>query len=295
MGSLQHRNPISIALIQGKDFGSHKANLAFTLDQIRIAASKGAKVICTQELFASAYFCRAQETHYFDLAETIPGAISEVLSKLAAELDVVIIAAYFEKRSSALYHNSAIVLDRDGSLLGTYRKTHIPQDPGFEEKFYFSPGDSDFPVWKTAYGTVGVLICWDQWFPEAARLMALKGAEILFYPTAIGWLPEEKSDSGYEQHQAWETVQRGHAIANGCYLASINRVGVEDNIEFWGQSFVCNPYGSLLKKASSTQTETLVVECDMNALEEMRRIWPFFRDRRPETYSGITQSFIDSE
>lgn len=294
MSSFQKKKTLSLGLIQGKDFGSFEANWEFTVEQIRNAASQGAKIICTQELFTSAYFCREQDSQNFDLAESIPGKISDRLSKLAAELEVVIIAAYFEKRSSALFHNSAIVLDSDGTLLGVYRKTHIPQDPEFEEKFYFSPGDSNFPVWKTSYGTIGVLICWDQWFPEAARLMALKGAEILFYPTAIGWLPEEKMEQGFEQHQAWETVQRGHAIANGCYLAAINRVGVEGRIEFWGQSFVCNPYGTLLKKASSSKTETCVVDCDLNELEQMRRIWPFFRDRRPETYHSISQSFIDS-
>lgn len=294
MANFQQRNSTKIGLIQGKDFGSSEANLSFTINQIRQAAVKGAKIICTQELFNSSYFCREQDTRNFELAEMIPGKTSQILSEIAAELEVVLIACYFEKRSSALYHNSAIVLDKDGTLLGTYRKTHIPQDPEFEEKFYFSPGDSNFPVWKTAYGTIGVLICWDQWFPEAARIMALKGAEILFYPTAIGWLSEEKSEFGFEQHQAWETVQRGHAIANACYLASINRVGVEGSIEFWGQSFVCNSYGSIVQKASSSETETLVVECDRKALEDMRKIWPFFRDRRPETYQSIGQSFIDT-
>lgn len=293
--SSKHRSPVTIGLIQGKDFGSKEANLAFTIGEIRRLAERGAQIICTQELFNTAYFCREQSTEHFDCAEAIPGETSDLLSGLAKELGVVLVAAYFEKRSSALYHNTAIVIDCDGRLLGSYRKAHIPQDPGFEEKFYFTPGDQNFPVWDTAYGKIGVLICWDQWFPEAARTLALKGAEIIFYPTAIGWTDSEKAEWGERQHRAWESVQVGHAIANACYVATVNRVGREQSTEFWGQSFVSDMYGTLLKRASQTQTESLLVECSMEALESMRKIWPFFRDRRPELYHGISQQFLESE
>ena len=290
---IEKRGSVSIGLIQGKDFGSKQANLEFTLEQIKALASQGAQVVCTQELFNTSYFCSEQNTEHFDLAESIPGQTSEIFSRLAKELGVVIIAAYFEKRSSAIYHNSAIVVDSDGSHLGTYRKTHIPQDPGFEEKFYFTPGDQDFPVWDTSFGKIGVLICWDQWFPEAARLMALRGAEIIFYPTAIGWLTSEKEEWGELQHKSWESVQVGHAIANSCYVASTNRVGTEKNTEFWGQSFVSDMYGTILKRASVDKTESMLVKCDLDALENMRKIWPFFRDRRPEKYQSITKHILD--
>lgn len=294
MGNMtKKRGSVSIGLIQGKDFGSKQANLEFTLEQIKALANQGAQIICTQELFNTSYFCSEQNTRNFDLAESIPGETSEIFSRLAKELGVVIIAAYFEKRSSAIYHNSAIVVDSDGSHLGTYRKTHIPQDPGFEEKFYFTPGDQDFPVWDTAFGKIGVLICWDQWFPEAARLMALKGAEILFYPTAIGWLPSEKKEWGERQHNAWESVQVGHAIANSCYVVSANRVGIEQNTEFWGQSFVADMYGTILKRASVDEIESMLVKCDLDTLEDMRKNWPFPRDRRPEKYQSITKHFLD--
>ena len=294
MGNMtEKRGSVSIGLIQGKDFGSKQANLEFTLEQIKALANQGAQIICTQELFNTSYFCSEQNTRNFDLAESIPGETSEIFSRLAKELGVVIIAAYFEKRSSAIYHNSAIVVDSDGSHLGTYRKTHIPQDPGFEEKFYFTPGDQDFPVWDTAFGKIGVLICWDQWFPEAARLMALQVAEILFYPTAIGWLPSEKKEWGERQHNAWESVQVGHAIANSCYVVSANRVGIEQNTEFWGQSFVADMYGTILKRASVDEIESMLVKCDLDTLEDMRKNWPFFRDRRPEKYQSITKHFLD--
>ena len=294
MGNMtEKRGSVSIGLIQGKDFGSKQANLEFTLEQIKALANQGAQIICTQELFNTSYFCSEQNTRNFDLAESIPGETSEIFSRLAKELGVVIIAAYFEKRSSAIYHNSAIVVDSDGSHLGTYRKTHIPQDPGFEEKFYFTPGDQDFPVWDTAFGKIGVLICWDQWFPEAARLMALQVAEILFYPTSIGWLPSEKKEWGERQHNAWESVQVGHAIANSCYVVSANRVGIEQNTEFWGQSFVADMYGTILKRASVDEIESMLVKCDLDTLEDMRKNWPFFRDRRPEKYQSITKHFLD--
>lgn len=286
---------VSIALIQGRDLGDPELNLKITIEQIRKAAATGAQIICTQELFNTPYFCKHQETCNFERAESIPGPTTDIFSSLAAELKRVLIVALFEKRATGIYHNTAVCFDADGCLLGKYRKMHIPQDPGFEEKFYFSPGDLGYPVWETAYGTIGVLICWDQWFPEAARLMALAGAEILFYPTAIGWSPEEKLALGVAQHHAWETVQCGHAVANGCYLAAVNRVGFEEPIEFWGQSFVSDFYGQVVARAPSDEECILTAECDLAALEGMRQIWPFFRDRRVESYSGLSERALDRE
>ncbi len=283
-----------IALIQGKDFGSHIANLDWTVARICEAAAEGAQIICTQELFTTAYFCQKEDPAAFDLAERIPGPTTESLQEVAALCGVVIIAALFEKRATGIYHNSAVIIDADGSLLGRYRKNHIPQDPGFEEKFYFTPGDLGYPIWKTQFGKVGVLICWDQWFPEAARLMALAGAEILFYPTAIGWLADEKEELRSRQYHAWETVQCGHAVANSCYLAAVNRVGEEEKTRFWGQSFVSDFMGRVVAKASDDETEILRWSCDLAALEEHRRWWPFFRDRRIETYQEVTQRWRDS-
>ena len=287
-------NKVSIALLQERDLGTAEQNLEVTIEQIRKAAASGAQIICTQELFNLPYFCKHQNTENFNKAESIPGPMTEIFSNLAAELKVVLIVALFEKRATGIYHNTAVCLDANGCLLGKYRKMHIPQDPGFEEKFYFSPGDLGYPVWETAYGTIGVLICWDQWFPEAARMMALAGAEILFYPTAIGWLPEEKAELGGAQQHAWETVQCGHAIANGCYLAAVNRVGVEGQIEFWGQSFACNPSGEIIAQGSVDQNETLLVEIDRARVNEARTHWPFLRDRRIDAYDAITRRFLDS-
>ncbi len=287
------KSKVCIALIQGRDQGDAHLNLKVTIEQIRAAAASGARIICTQELFNTPYFCNSQNTANFNMAEPIPGPTTEALSALAAELKVVLIAALFEKRATGIYHNTAVCLNADGRMLGKYRKMHIPQDPGFEEKFYFSPGDLGFPVWETAYGKVGVMICWDQWFPEAARLMALAGAEILFYPTAIGWLEEEKAELGAAQHHAWETVQCGHAVANGCYLAAVNRVGVEGQTEFWGQSFVSDFYGQVIARAPTDEDCILRAECDLAALEGMRQIWPFFRDRRVEAYGGLTERALD--
>jgi N-carbamoylputrescine amidase len=267
------------------------ANLTQAVAGVRLAAARGAQVVCLPEMFRTLYFCRTQDPACFDLAEDIPGPVTEQLGAEAARLGVVIIAPYFERRAAGIYHNTAVVIDADGRLLGRYRKNHIPQDPGFEEKFYFTPGDLGYPVWPTRYGRIGVLICWDQWFPEAARLMALGGADILFYPTAIGWLPAEKAELGAAQHSAWETVQRGHAVANGCYLAAVNRVGTEGDTEFWGQSFVADPYGQVIDRAAVGAEEVRVVACDLAAAEDIRRIWPFFRDRRIDTYSGLTQRF----
>jgi N-carbamoylputrescine amidase len=284
---------VRIALIQGRELGSPTADLDYTVARIREAAASGAQIVCTQELFNTPYFCRTQDTEPFDLAEPIPGVTTELLEALAGELGIVIIAALFERRASGVYHNTAAVIDADGRYLGKYRKMHIPQDPGFEEKFYFTPGDLGYKVWDTKFGKISVLICWDQWYPEAARLAALAGAEIIFYPTAIGWLPEEKAEFGAAQHTAWEAVQRGHAVANGCYVAAANRTGVEGEIEFWGQSFVSDFYGQIVGRAPVSEEHILIADCDLKALEDMRRTWPFFRDRRIDTYDGMTSRMID--
>lgn len=278
-----------VALIQLSTDESPAVNKARTEESIRRAAANGAQIICTQELFTTRYFCRTEACDCFDLAEPLPGPLTESHQQLAKELGVVIVASGFEKRATGLYHNTAWVIDADGSFLGLYRKMHIPQDPGFEEKFYFTPGDLGYKAFKTKFGTIGVLICWDQWYPEAARLTALQGAEILFYPTAIGWLPEEKPLLGKAQYCAWETVQRGHAVSNGCYVCAINRVGTEGENEFWGQSFVSDFYGQIVAKAPVSEETILYADIDLKALEDHRRIWPFFRDRRIETYDGITQ------
>lgn len=278
-----------VALIQLSADESPAVNKARTEDAIRQASANGAQIICTQELFTTQYFCRTEDCEFFDLADPLPGPLTEAHQSLAAELGVVIVASGFEKRATGLYHNTAWVIDADGSFLGLYRKMHIPQDPGFEEKFYFTPGDLGYKAFKTKFGTIGVLICWDQWYPEAARLTALEGAEILFYPTAIGWLPEEKPLLGEAQHCAWETVQRGHAVANGCYVCAINRVGTEGNSEFWGQTFISDFYGQIIAKAPVSEETILYADIDLKALEDHRRIWPFFRDRRIETYGGITR------
>lgn len=279
----------TLALIQTRSFPTAEENLTHTHERIREAAARGAQIICTQELFTTPYFCRVQDPDLFDLAEPIPGPTTNSLCTLAKELNIVIVASLFEKQMSGVYYNTAAVIDADGSYLGKYRKMHIPQDPGFEEKFYFTPGDLGYQVWKTHYANIGVLICWDQWYPEAARLTALQGADILLYPTAIGWLPEEKPTLGTAQHTAWQTVQRGHAVANGCYVAAINRIGTEGDTEFWGQSFVANFYGEIAAQAPIDQPENLLYTCDLKALEDFRRIWPFYRDRRIDSYADITQ------
>ena len=289
--SFNHRS-VRIGLIQVRGQGSAEANLAYTIDRIREAAAGGAQIICTQELFTSAYFCRTQDPALFDLAEAVPGATTDSLAALAAELEVVIIASLFERRAAGVYHNTAAVIDADGSYLGKYRKMHIPQDPGFEEKFYFTPGDLGYKVWDTRFGKISVLICWDQWYPEAARLAALGGAEILFYPTAIGWLAEEKAELGSAQHSAWETVQRGHAVANGCYVAAVNRTGTEGDTEFWGQSFVADFYGQIIERAPVDAEAIVFADCDLHALEQMRRIWPFFRDRRIDSFGDLNRRML---
>ncbi len=280
-----------LALLQSKTFSSKEEALAHHEQLIRDAAGQGAEIVVTQELFQTPYFCTVEDPALFDLADTMPGPVTDQLGDLAKELGIVLISSLFEARGPGLYHNTAVVHDTDGTLLGSYRKSHIPQDPGFEEKFYFTPGDSDWPVWDTAHGKIGVLICWDQWYPEAARLMALGGAQLLVYPTAIGWLPEEKAELGEAQHCAWETVQRGHAVANGCYLAAINRSGSHDGTEFWGQSFVANPYGELVAKASVENEEILMQDIDFKQVEDFRRIWPFFRDRRTDAYGDLLKTW----
>lgn len=284
---------ISIGLVQSRGFSTKEESLQHHLDLIAQAAERGAQIICLQELFLTPYFCKREETDLFDLAEAIPGSTTDALCEIAGRLGVVIIASLFEKRAPGIYHNTAAIIDADGKYLGKYRKMHIPEDPGFNEKFYFTPGDLGYRVWDTKFGRIGVLICWDQWYPEAARLAALGGAEILFYPTAIGWLKSEKAELGKAQHCAWETVQRGHAVANGCFLAAVNRVGIEEDSEFWGQSFVVNPYGEITAKASVDREEVLISECDLKQVEDFRRIWPFFRDRRIDTYAPLAKRYLD--
>ena len=285
---------VRVGLIQLTAEDTPAANVRKTLPRIEEAAAKGAKIIGLQEMFTTKYFCINQDPKNFDLAEPIEtGPSVTELAKAAKRLGVVIIAPLFEARGSEVYHNTAAVIDADGTVLGKYRKMHIPQDPGFEEKFYFTPGDLGFRTWKTAHGDIGVLICWDQWYPEAARLTALGGSQILFYPTAIGWLPEEKAALGHAQHNAWETVQRGHGVANGCYVAATNRVGTEGRTQFWGQSFVSDPYGEIVARASSEQEEVLLADCDLVKQREFRRIWPFFRDRRIDAYGDLTRRLRD--
>ena len=289
---------VTLGLLQHPCEADPASNLAHALVAVTKAARSGAQIICTQELFAYQYFAQNEDHGNFSLAEPIPGPSTEAFQRIAREEKVVIIASLFEKRAVGLYHNTAAIIDADGSLLGIYRKMHIPDDPLYYEKFYFTPGDLGFRAWDTAFGRIGVLICWDQWFPEAARLTALAGAEILFYPTAIGWHPSEKAAEGEHQHNAWQTIQRSHAVANGCFLAAINRVGHEkpaggDGIEFWGQSFVCAPSGEILAHASVNQPETLITEVDLAQVNEARTHWPFLRDRRIDAYDGITERFLD--
>jgi len=271
-------------------------NLDRAVERIRDAAAKGGQIVCLQELFRSQYFCREEDARLFDLAETIPGPATERLCPLAKELGVVIIASLFEKRAAGLYHNTAAIIDADGALLGIYRKMHIPDDPLFFEKFYFTPGDLGFRSFDTKFGRIATLVCWDQWYPEGARLAAMTGANILFYPTAIGWHPAEKAQWGAAQHDAWRTAQRAHAIANGIFVAAVNRVGFEGpkerGLEFWGASFVSDPFGRVIAEASHDKEEILVVECDTAIMEEVRRNWPFLRDRRIDAYGGITNRFL---
>jgi len=289
---------LRLGLLQARVLPKPQENLKKNLQMAEQAAKKGAQIICTQELFRSYYFCQEENHEFFKLAETIPGPSTDAFSKLAIKHNVVIIASLFEKRAAGVYHNTAAMIDSDGSLLGIYRKMHIPDDPLFYEKFYFTPGDLGFIAWKTKKAKIGTLVCWDQWYPEAARLTAMQGAEILFYPTAIGWHPKEKTEYGEDQHNAWEVIQRSHAVANGCYVAVVNRIGLEkpyggDGIEFWGQSFVANPSGRILAKASADQDEVLAVDCDLDKVDVTRTHWPFLRDRRIDAYGDLTKRLID--
>lgn len=287
------QNVVKIALLQDRARASVDEAAAVTEAAIAEAAANGAKIICTQELFLTEYFCWKQDPAFFDLAHPVPSPLTERFQRVAAEHGVVLILSLFELRAPGLHHNTAVVIDADGSLLGKYRKMHIPQDPGFEEKFYFAPGDLGFRAFDTKYGRIGVIICWDQWYPESARLTALKGAKVIFCPTAIGGLAEEGPELASLQRDAWLNVQRGHAVANGCYYAAVNRVGVEHGTRFWGSSFVCDYYGNHVVLGSEEDCAILYAECDFRAMEEHRRMWPFFRDRRIDAYDNLTRRFDD--
>ena len=287
----------TIGLVQMKCTTNADENLTRAIEKIREAAARGAQIIALHELFHGEYFCRTEDAELFNLAEPVPGPTTDKLAEIAKERKVTLVVSLFERRAPGVYHNSCAVLDADGSFLGKYRKMHIPDDPLYYEKFYFTPGDLGFPNFDTRYARVGIQICWDQWYPEAARVAALGGAQILFYPTAIGWHPAEKAQHGAAQHEAWKTIQRGHAIANGVYVAAVNRVGFEGpperGLEFWGASFVADPFGQVVAEASHDAEEILVVECDPARTEDVRRNWPFLRDRRIDSYSPILNRFID--
>ena len=290
----------AVALVQMAMGTDPRQNLEKGVDRVREAARGGARVVCLPELFRTRYFCQTEETAFFDLAETLPGPTTDALSAAARDAGVVVIAPVFERRAPGVCHNSAAVIDADGTIAGIYRKMHLPDDPGFYEKFYFTPGDLGFRAFDTRAGAIGTLICWDQWYPEGARLTALAGASILFYPTAIGWHPREKREHGERQHDAWRTVQRGHAIANGVYVAAVNRVGLETpagppGLEFWGGSFLCDPQGVMLAEASTEREEILLGSVDPARIEDVRRNWPFLRDRRVDAYKGLDRRFLDEE
>lgn len=289
-------NKFRVGLIQTSCSTDPQENLDKAVVKIREAAAQGAQIICLQELFRSQYFCRDENAELFNLAETIPGPSTETIGKVAKEAKVSVVASLFEKRATGLYHNTAAIIGSDGALKGIYRKMHIPDDPLYFEKFYFTPGDTGFLNFDTEFGRIGVLVCWDQWYPEGARLTSLQGANILFYPTAIGWHPYEKEQYGEAQRDAWITIQRSHAIANGIYVAAVNRIGFEgpaDNgLEFWGSSFVADPFGQIIKQASTDKEEVFVVECDPARMEEVRRNWPFYRDRRIDAYGAITNRWL---
>ncbi len=288
---------VHVGLVQMTCTASKEENLRKAIEKTREAAAKGAQIVCLQELFTSLYFCDEENYDNFSLAETIPGPSTDSLGALAKELGVVIIASLFEKRAQGLYHNTTAVLDADGTYLGKYRKMHIPDDPAYYEKFYFTPGDLGYKIFKTKFATLGVLICWDQWYPEAARITALMGAEILFYPTAIGWATSQDEATNTEQYNAWQTIQRSHSVANGVHVVSVNRVGFEQNgtMKFWGGSFVSNPFGSILYQGSHDQEEVHVQALDLKKTDEYRTHWPFLRDRRIDSYLPITQRFIDED
>jgi N-carbamoylputrescine amidase len=286
----------NIGLVQMKCSTDSDANLRQAIAGIHEAAGKGAEIVCLQELFRSQYFCREENAALFSLAESIPGPSTEAIGAVAKRLGVAVVASLFEKRAHGLYHNTAAVIDADGSLAGIYRKMHIPDDPLFYEKFYFTPGDLGFLNFETRFSRIGVQVCWDQWYPEAARLTSLQGANVLFYPTAIGWHPSDKPQNGEAQLDAWRTIQRAHAIANGIYVAAVNRTGFEgppgNDLEFWGNSFVADPFGRVIAQASASEEQVLVTECDPKQMDEVRKNWPFFRDRRVDAYAPITQRWL---
>lgn len=284
---------VKVGLMQMKCVKDKQENINKAVANIRDLASKGANIVCMQELFASLYFCDIEDYNNFSLAEKIPGKQTDEFCNLAKELNVVIVASMFEKQMVGVYYNTTVVIDADGTYLGKYRKMHIPDDPGYYEKFYFSPGDLGYKAFDTKYGRIGVLICWDQWYPEASRLTAMKGADIIFYPTAIGWDKTQDEVTNKEQYYAWQTIQRAHAIANGVHTVSVNRTGVEGNMIFWGGSFVSNPFGTILYEASHDKEENEVVELNLSLTDHYRVHWPFFRDRRVDSYSDITKKYID--
>ncbi|HLW76428.1 MAG TPA: carbon-nitrogen hydrolase [Bryobacteraceae bacterium] len=288
-----------LGLIQMRSTKDAAENLARAVEKIREAAKRGAQIVCMDELFRGEYFCRKEDAALFDLAEAVPGPTTDALTKVARENKVAIVASLFERRAAGLYHNTCAVIDADGGFLGKYRKMHIPDDPLYYEKFYFTPGDLGFPTFDTKYGRIGVQICWDQWYPEGSRAVALGGAQVIFYPTSIGWHPAEKAEFGAAQLDAWKTIQRGHAIANGVYVAVVNRVGYEGNpaagdagLEFWGNSFVADPFGRVVSEAAQDKEEILIVECDPAKSEDTRRNWPFLRDRRVDAYDPILNRWL---
>ena len=284
---------ITVGLVQMACSPDADKNLKCAMDSIRAAAKKGAQIICLPELFLTQYFCQTEDTQNFSLAEPLPGPTSDTFSKLAKELEVVLIVPLFEKRTQGIYHNTAIVIDADGSVAGTYRKMHIPDDPCFFEKFYFTPGDTGFKCFPTRYGRVGVLICWDQWFPEAARLTSLSGAQFLFYPTAIGYQDKDAKES-IQQITAWETIQKSHAISNGVFLGSVNRVARENALTFWGRSFICNPFGKVIGQADN-EPQIVIAQCSLPEIESVRQNWPFLRDRRVDAYQGLSKLYLDTD
>jgi N-carbamoylputrescine amidase len=288
---------VKVGFVQMSCSADKAANLAKAIEKVREAAAKGAQIVCLQELFTSLYFCDVEDYDNFSLAEPIPGPSTESLQQVAGELGVVIIASLFEKRTQGIYHNTTAVLDADGAYLGKYRKMHIPDDPAYYEKFYFTPGDLGYKVFKTKFATIGVLICWDQWYPEASRITALMGAEIMFYPTAIGWATSQDEATNVEQYNAWQTIQRSHAVANGVHVVSVNRVGFEQDglMKFWGGSFIANPFGSIIYQASADKEEVHVEELDLGQTDRYRTHWPFMRDRRIDSYAPITKRFIDED
>ena len=298
---MTNETKFSVALVQMAVTRKPEENLAKASARIAEAAKKGARVVCLPELFQSQYFCQREDTRNFDLAEAVPGPTTEVLGRIAQENKTVVIAPLFERRAAGVYHNTAVIIDADGKIAGVYRKMHIPDDPAYYEKFYFTPGDLGFRAFTTQAGKIATLICWDQWYPEGARLAALNGACILFYPTAIGWHPSEKASNGEAQRDSWRTIQRSHAIANGVYVAAVNRVGHEtpteggDGLEFWGTSFLCDPQGVVIAEGSTNREEILYGEVDLAHLEDVRRNWPFLRDRRIDAYQGIEQRFLDEK